>query len=83
MSEAEPSSDSFRAWVQRVHGLHRLKRALGLAGCVAGIMLIAWGRFGGPGWALPVGLGVIGLSWVLFGWTIWARYDWVKRNPAP
>lgn len=82
MTEIDRSSDSFRAWATRVRELHRLKRGLGLAGSGAGLILLAWSRIGdGPDWGVPAGLGVIAASWALLGWTIWARYRWVKQNP--
>ncbi len=70
------------AWVATIRAMHRQKRFIGYLGCLAGIIVILWGRFGqgAPGWTIPVGLGIIFASWLLFVYVLWDRWRWAKAN---
>lgn len=84
---AEPQPDELEvarriAWVSQVRGLHRNKRVGALMGCALAIAMMLWSRFaGGPAWALPAGLAVVGASWAVFLFVMVDRYRWVKANP--
>ena len=80
---AHHSDDEF-AWLARVGAMHRVKRMIGIFGCLLGAVLMLLGRFRpdiAPAWALPAGLATVGCSWGLFGWVVYDRWRWVKANP--
>ena len=85
---APSSSDSgFRdqqAWLDRVRGMHRGKRMVGVVGCLIGVLMMLFGRFRpdlAPHWMLMAGLAIVGACWLLFGWIMFDRWRWVKANP--
>lgn len=79
-----PNTGNQVPWVTQLRAMHRTKRLIGMLGCLAGVLLMLFGRFRpdiAPSWMLPAGLVVVGLSWALFAWVIYDRWRWVKANP--
>ncbi len=70
------------AWIDTIRSMHRGKRRLGYLGCLIGILMVLWGRFGdgAPDWAIPLGIGIIFASWLLFVYVLWDRWRWAKAN---
>lgn len=70
------------AWINTIRSMHRTKRKLGYLACVAGIIVVLWGRFGlgAPSWAIPLGLGIILAAWLLFVYVLWDRWRWARAN---
>lgn len=72
----------FAEWLQKARTVYSGVRLGGYVACVAGIVSMVWSRFGGgPPEALWAGVGLIVVGWAIFGWVVWARYQWVKKNP--
>lgn len=71
------------AWISHVRKLHRNKRLLGFAGIVLGACMVVWWKLDGsaPNWAMWGGVGVLAISWAVFIYVIFARWQWVKNNP--
>ena len=71
------------AYVDTIRTMHKNKRLIGLVGCLIGVLILAWARFrdGAPQWELAAGLVVIGFSWLLFAYVIFARTRYVRAHP--
>ena len=65
-----------------VRHLHANKQTLGLLACVAGAVLLIWGRVRpeAPDLAVPAGLALIGLGWALFAYVIVMRTRYVRAQ---
>lgn len=76
-------ADKRRAYVATIRGLYRKERAGGFVACLAGVLLLIWGREvpGAPAWATPTGLLVIGAGWLLFAYVIVRRTRYVRTHP--
>ncbi len=70
-------------WIDKVRSLNKRKRFAGYIGCIVGIFILAWGRFGidAPSWAIPLGLAVVAVSWLIFIYVVYDRWRWMKNNP--
>ena len=83
-SDETPSADDLRyeEWLIHARSLHRDKRRWGMIGCLIGVVVMVWGRFGGgPFLAVWGGIGIVLACWILFAWVAWDRFQWVKNNP--
>lgn len=71
------------AWINMARRLHRNKRLIGLVGVVLGACIVVWWKLNAsvPDWALWLGIGVLVASWAIFVYVIFARWQWVKKNP--
>ncbi len=71
------------AYVDTIRSLHKNKRLIGMFGCLIGVLILAWARFraGAPSWELTAGLVVIGVSWALFAYVLYARTRYVRAHP--
>jgi hypothetical protein len=71
------------AYLATIKGLYRKERVLGFVACLAGVLLLIWGREvpGAPAWAAPTGLLVIGAGWLLFAYVIVRRTRYVRTHP--
>ncbi len=71
------------AYVDTLRNLHKHKRLAGLMGCIIGVVLLGLARMREPhrDWLMWVALGVISVSWVLFGYVIYARTRYVRAHP--
>lgn len=71
------------AWISTARRLHRNKRLIGLVGVVLGACIVVWWKLDAsvPDWALWLGIGVLVASWAIFVYVIFARWQWVKKNP--
>lgn len=71
------------AWINKVRGLHRNKRMIGFAGIIAGAGMLMWWKMTphAPEWAMWGGVGILGVSWLLFIFVIFDRWRYVKKNP--
>ena len=65
-----------------VRDLHANKQTAGLLACVAGAVLLIWGRVRpeAPDLAVPAGLFLIGLGWALFAYVIVMRTRYVRAQ---
>jgi hypothetical protein len=65
-----------------VRHLHANKQTAGLLACVAGAVLLIWGRVRpeAPDLAVPAGLALIGLGWALFAYVIVMRTRYVRAQ---
>ncbi len=65
-----------------VRHLHAGKQAAGLVSCLAGALVMAWGRFGAgaPKAAVFVGLALVALGWALFAYVIVMRTRYVRAQ---
>jgi drug/metabolite transporter (DMT)-like permease len=65
-----------------VRSLHTHKQTAGLLACVAGVLLMVWGRFrdGAPQLAVPAGLALVVLGWALFAYVIVMRTRYVRAQ---
>ena len=65
-----------------VRQLHANKQTAGLLACVAGAVLLIWGRVRpeAPDLAVPAGLALIGLGWALFAYVIVMRTRYVRAQ---
>ena len=65
-----------------VRGLHAHKQTAGLIACLAGALLLVWGRVtdGAPVLAVAAGLTLIGLGWALFAYVIVQRTRYVRAQ---
>jgi drug/metabolite transporter (DMT)-like permease len=65
-----------------VRNLHAHKQTAGLLACVAGAVLMIWGRFsaGAPALAVPAGLALVVLGWALFAYVIVQRTRYVRAQ---
>lgn len=71
------------AYFDTVKSLGRRERGLGLLACLAGAMLLIWGRStpSAPIWAVIAGLITIGAGWLLFAYVIIRRTRYVRAHP--
>lgn len=71
------------AYIDAIRSIHPRKRAIGLVGCLLGIVILASAEFrdGAPHWELVAGLVVIGVSWALFAYVVFARTRYVRSHP--
>jgi len=71
------------AYYDTVKSLGRRERGLGLLACLAGALLLIWGRSaeGAPFWAVIAGLVTIGAGWLLFAYVIIRRTRYVRAHP--
>lgn len=71
------------AYYDTVKSLGRRERGLGLLACLAGALLLIWGRSapGAPFWAIVAGLVTIGVGWLLFAYVIIRRTRYVRAHP--
>lgn len=87
MATNAPSPDAEHAarlaWINKVRGLHRIKRMLGFAGIILGAGIVVWWKLdaSAPEWSLWTGTAILVASWALFVYVIVARYLWVRKNP--
>ena len=65
-----------------VRHLHANKQTAGLLACVAGAVLLIWGRVRpeAPELAVAAGLALIGLGWALFAYVIVMRTRYVRAQ---
>jgi drug/metabolite transporter (DMT)-like permease len=65
-----------------VRHLHSGKQTAGLLACVAGAILLIWGRVRpeAPDLAVPAGLALIALGWALFAYVIVMRTRYVRAQ---
>ena len=65
-----------------VRHLHANKQTAGLLSCVAGAVLLIWGRVRpeAPELAVAAGLALIGLGWALFAYVIVMRTRYVRAQ---
>ena len=65
-----------------VRQLHANKQTAGLLACVAGAVLLIWGRVRpeAPELAVAAGLALIGLGWALFAYVIVMRTRYVRAQ---
>lgn len=65
-----------------VRSLHAGKQTAGLLVCLAGAVLMVWGRFGAgaPSWAVAAGLAAILSGWALFAYVIVMRTRYVRAQ---
>ena len=70
-------------YLQEVRGLNAGKRTLGFVACLAGAMLLIWGRMraDSPPLAVPAGLALIAAGWALFVYVIVMRTRYVRTHP--
>lgn len=71
------------AYFNTVKSQGRRERGLGLLACLAGALLLIWGRSGqgAPFWAVIAGLVTIGAGWLLFAYVIIRRTRYVRAHP--
>jgi len=71
------------AYFNTVKSVGRRERGLGLLACLAGALLLIWGRAGqgAPFWAVIAGLVTIGAGWLLFAYVIIRRTRYVRAHP--
>lgn len=71
------------AYIDEVRSIHPRKRMAGFIGCLAGVLLLAFGRFreASPDWTVWAGLIVVIASWLMFAYVIFARTRYVRAHP--
>jgi hypothetical protein len=72
------------AYIDHVRSIGARIRPLGFVLCLAGVALLVWARFRGPGALSPFGLAGLAITaagWGIFVYVLWARTRYVRRNP--
>ena len=71
------------AYLDSIRGMYQRERTIGLIGCLAGVMLLAWARFrmAGTPWVMWAALALIAAAWLLFAYVIFKRTAWVRAHP--
>ena len=68
-------------YFDKVRGLHKTKRTIGIVGCLIGCLVMLFGAQRGPDVLRYVGLGIVAVSWLLFIYVTIARAMYVKKHP--
>jgi len=70
------------AYLDKIRGLYRRERTVGLVGCLVGVLLLVLARyrFDAP-WLMWTAVGVVAASWLLFAYVIFRRTSWVRTHP--
>ncbi len=70
------------AYIDTLRDMHKNKRLIGFVGCLLGVLVMLYGRFGGgPEQAVWAGLAIVVVSWLLFTYVILSRVLYVRAHP--
>ena len=84
LPQHDPLTEQRLEYLTQVRNLHNGKRTLGFVACLAGALLLIWGRIrpdAAPSFALPAGLTIVAGGWLLFAYVIVMRTRYVRSHP--